>query len=131
MRGFEEAKRLAIPPAMIAHASALFTSARIDADSMALAMRKTWETSGQLLDPHTAIGLAAAQGAGLPRDVPIVTLATAHPAKFPDAVERATGQRPMLPTRIGDLFDREERLDTLPCTLEAVEAFIGERAVPA
>jgi threonine synthase len=56
--------------------------------------------------------------------VPIVTLATAHPAKFPDAVERATGQRPALPQRIGDLFEREERYDDcLPANLDAIEGY--------
>jgi threonine synthase len=60
-----------------------------------------------------------------------VTLATAHPAKFPDAVERATGQRPALPPRIGDLFEREERYDVLPATLDAIEGFVAERAVEA
>jgi len=58
-----------------------------------------------------------------------VTLATAHPAKFGDAVERATGMRPGLPARVGDLFDREERYATLPGTFEAVTAYIAERAV--
>jgi threonine synthase len=61
--------------------------------------------------------------------VPIVTLATAHAAKFPDAVERATGQRPALPARVGDLFDREERCDRLPATFEGVTNYIAERAV--
>jgi threonine synthase len=60
-----------------------------------------------------------------------VTLATAHPAKFPDAVERATGQRPALPARIAGLFDREERFDTLPATKEAVAAYVAERATAA
>jgi threonine synthase len=60
-----------------------------------------------------------------------VTLATAHPAKFPDAVERATGVRPALPPRIGDLFEREERYDVLPGTLDAIEGYIAERAVEA
>jgi threonine synthase len=98
---------------------------------MSMAMRRAVESSGMLIDPHTAIGLAAAQAADLPADVPIVTLATAHPAKFPDAVERATGQRPVLPQRIGDLFEREERYDVLPATLEAIEGFVAERAVAA
>jgi len=80
------------------------------------------------LDPHTAIGLAAAHAADLPHEVAIVTLATAHPAKFPDAVERATGMRPLLPRRVGDLFDREERYDLLPNDLAAVQAYIAERA---
>ncbi|MDO6415659.1 threonine synthase [Sphingomonas sp. BIUV-7] len=130
MHGFEQSKRLAIPQAMVGEAAGLFASARIDPDGMALAMRKAWQTSGQLLDPHTAIGLAAAHAADLPADVPVVTLATAHPAKFRDAVERGTGQRPILPLRIGDLFDREERFDTVPATLDSVETYIAERAVP-
>jgi threonine synthase len=130
MQGFEETKRLAIAPAMRGEAAELFASARIDADGMALAMRKAWQTSCELLDPHTAIGLAAAHAAGLPADVPVVTLATAHPAKFRDAVERGTGQRPILPARIGDLFDREERYATLPAALDPIEAYIAERAVP-
>lgn len=61
-------------------------------------------------------------------EIPVVTLATAHPAKFRDAVERATGQRPMLPRRVSGLFEREERYETLPGELQAVEAYIAERA---
>ena len=83
-----------------------------------------------LIDPHTAIGLAAARAADLPADVPVVTLATAHPAKFRDAVERATGQRPLLPPRIAGLFERAERFATLPADLAAIEAYIAERAIP-
>jgi len=60
--------------------------------------------------------------------MPVVTLATAHPAKFRDAVERATGVRPTLPSRVGDLFQREERYAVLPATLDAVAAYVGEHA---
>ena len=129
MQGFESSRTLAIPQAMRDSAAGLFTSARIDPDGMALAMRRAWQECCELVDPHTAIGLAAAHGAELAPDVPVVTLATAHPAKFRDAVERGTGQRPPLPTRIGDLFDREERYDVLPASLDAIEGFIAERAV--
>jgi threonine synthase len=111
-------------------ASGLFASARIDADEMALAMRWACEGSGQVLDPHTAIGLAAARAADLPADIPVVTLATAHPAKFRDAVERATGVRPSLPSRVGALFEREERYDVLPAELGAITAYIADRATP-
>jgi threonine synthase len=131
MSGFESTRALSIPSAMRAEAAGLFASARVDPDTMALTMRATWEGSGELIDPHTAIGLAAAHASDLPADVPIVTLATAHPAKFPDAVERATGHRPHLPSRVGDLFERSERYDTLPGDLATVQAFIAERAVPA
>lgn len=132
MRGFEATRAMRLTNAQLAGAGALFASDRVDLDDMALAMRRTYEQSGQVLDPHTAIGLAAArrigEGADLPADVPVVTLATAHPAKFRDAVERATGQRPSLPPRIGDLFEREERYATLPGTFEAVTEYIAERA---
>ncbi|SNS93104.1 L-threonine synthase [Sphingomonas laterariae] len=131
MAGFEASKTLAIPQAMRAQAADLFTSARIDADGMALAMRRAAEKSGQIIDPHTAIGLAAAHRADLGRDVPVVTLATAHAAKFRDAVERATGNRPHLPARVGNLFEREERYATLPATLDAIQGYIAERATPA
>ena len=82
----------------------------------------------QILDPHTAIGLHAARHADLPPQVPVVTLATAHPAKFRDAVERATGIRPALPNRVGDLFAREEAYTELPGTYEAVRDHILEHA---
>ena len=131
MHGFEASRALAIAPAMRAEAAGLFTSARIDADTMALAMRTASENASMLIDPHTAIGLAAARAVDLPAGVPVVTLATAHPAKFRDAVERATGQRPLLPARIAGLFEREERFDQLPADLAAIEAYVAERAVPA
>jgi len=128
MHGFEASRRMTLSPAMCDTAAELFGSARIDADEMALAMRWAFEETGQTIDPHTAIGLAAARAAGLPAEVPVVTLATAHPAKFRDAVERAIGQRPQQPTRISGLFERTERYDVLPATLSAVEDFIAERA---
>jgi threonine synthase len=128
MRDFEATKAMALPAAARAEAACLFTSARIDADAMAIAMRRAAQDMGQVIDPHTAIGLAAAQGAGIDPAVPVVTLATAHPAKFRDAVERATGQRPHLPQRIGTLFEREERFDTLPADLATIEAYVAERA---
>jgi threonine synthase len=129
MADFEMTKAMTIPGDMRASAHPLLMSARIDADEMAAAMRWAHDRAGQTIDPHSAIGLAAARAAGL--EGPIVTLATAHPAKFPDAVERATGQRPALPARIAGLFDREERFDTLPATKEAVAAYVAERATAA
>jgi threonine synthase len=129
MADFEMTKAMTIPGDMLASAHPLLMSARIDADEMAAAMRWAHDRAGQTIDPHSAIGLAAARAAGL--EGPIVTLATAHPAKFPDAVERATGQRPALPARIAGLFDREERFDTLPATKEAVAAYVADRATAA
>jgi threonine synthase len=135
MAGFEASKAMQLTNAQRANlgeggAAALFTSARADADAMTRAIRWAWESCGELLDPHTAIGLHAAREQNLDRDVPVVTLATAHPAKFPDAVERATGQRPALPARVGDLFDREERFAELPGDYAAVADHVAATAVP-
>jgi threonine synthase len=82
---------------------------------------------GQLIDPHTGVGLAAARARAEDCEGPIVTLATAHPAKFPDAVERATGIRPGLPRRVAHLFDREERYAHLPADETALKAHIRSR----
>ena len=86
------------------------------------------ENTGELVDPHSAVGIAAAAKLRGDVTVPMVTLATAHPAKFPDAVKAATGVHPELPPAMQDLFTRDERLATLPNDLAAVEAFIRERA---
>jgi threonine synthase len=111
-------------------AAALFTSARTDPSEMAQAIRWGWEECGEMIDPHTACGLHAARAAGIEASIPVVTLATAHAAKFPDAVERATGQRPGLPTRVGDLFEREERCTELPGDYAAIADYVAACAVP-
>ena len=72
---------------------------------------------GCCVDPHTAVGIGAARACRRDPDVPMVCLATAHPAKFPDAVEQATGIRPPLPERLADLLERAERYDVLPADL--------------
>jgi threonine synthase len=131
MRGFEADKAMRLTNAQRGGMANLFTSARAEPADMNAAMRWAREAACQTIDPHTAVGLHAARQADIPRDVPIVTLATAHPAKFPDAVERATGQRPQLPARIGDLFAREEHYDELPSDYAAVRAYVAERATPA
>ncbi len=126
MAGFEAERRMTLSETQRAAIAPLFTSARVDADTMAETMRWAREVCGETLDPHTAIALAAARRDDGDAAVPMVTLATAHPAKFPDTVERATGVRPPLPTRVGSLFDREERCVTLPNDYAAVRDFVLE-----
>jgi threonine synthase len=87
---------------------------RVDDVATTEIIARTYETTGVLVDPHTAVGLGAAVACRRDADIPLVTMATAHPAKFPDAVEAATGVRPALPDRLADLFERPERYDTLP-----------------
>jgi threonine synthase len=76
-----------------------------------------------LIDPHTAVGVAVARES-IERGVPMVTMATAHPAKFPDAVQKATGVRPQLPEHLADLMSRPERTKVLPNDLSTIESYI-------
>jgi len=124
MGEFDQKRAMTIPADMLAGARDLFSSASIDGDAMALALRWAQERGGQVIDPHSAVGLAAARAQDIDADIPVVTLATAHPAKFREAVERATGVRPPLPARLGNLFEREERYTKLPGDYDAVKAFI-------
>lgn len=102
--------------------AALFDGARTDEAQTAATMAEVYKSSGMLIDPHTAVAVHAARR----RTGPTIVLSTAHPAKFPEAVEAATGVRPALPTRVGDLFARPERITHLPADIEAVKAFVKE-----
>ena len=131
MKSFEACKALQLTNAQREAMAGLFTSTRVDPDGMIAAQRWAFEACGEVLDPHTAIALQAArEEQGLPAEVPVVTLATAHPAKFGDAVESAIGQRPALPERLGDLFAREERYDRLPSDYDSVRDYVTARATP-
>jgi threonine synthase len=130
MHGFESSKAMRLTNAQREGAARIFASDRIDArrDERGDALGLGRGGAGDRPAYRDRPGRRAP--GGLPADVPIVTLATAHPAKFADAVERATGVRPALPARVGDLFDRQERYDVLPGTLDAVRDYIAERAKP-
>ncbi|GAA4053205.1 threonine synthase [Parerythrobacter jejuensis] len=129
MRAFEVSKAMRLTNAQREGASGLFTSVRADQDAMAHTMRRAFQYCGEVIDPHTAIGLHAAHEVDLSPDIPVVTLATAHPAKFRDAVERATGTRPALPARVGDLFAREEHFTELEGDYDQLVDFITTNAV--
>ncbi len=99
-----------------------FRAAKFDDDQTIAEIRRVHADTGMLIDPHTAAGTAAARA--MAGEQPVITLSTAHPAKFPDAVERATGVRPALPDHLADLFDRPERTHQLPNDLAQVQAFV-------
>jgi threonine synthase len=105
----------------------VFRAGRASEKDVAKTIAKTLETTGYLLDPHTAIGVFVANKHET-SSVPMVTLATAHPAKFPAAVKSASGIDPALPTWLADLMVREERFDILDAELKAVETFVDARA---
>ena len=111
-----------VSPAALRQARELFISCRVDEAATTATMAEVFRELGVTIDPHTAVGLRAARE--LMPDGPVVTLSTAHPAKFPDAVEKACGQRPPLPDHMADLYEREERCAVLPSNLAALQDHI-------
>ena len=112
------------PPALQSLRATFASGHCSEAETLATIARHLAAT-GEVLCPHTAVGVKVAEDhLGT---VPMITLATAHPAKFPDAVERATGLRPALPPHLADLFDRPERMARVPNDLAALQALIRDR----
>ena len=105
----------------------LFVGGSADQAEVARTIAATLRATGELIDPHTAVGLAVAARNEPEAGIPMVTLATAHPAKFPDAVVAATGVEPRLPERYADLMRRPERSLTLDNDLAVVEAAVRDR----
>jgi threonine synthase len=129
MANLAQSRAFTIAPEPLARIREEFSSAAVAEKDVAAEIRETWRQAGYMLDPHTAVGVRAAKA--LRRDnpeTPVVSLATAHPAKFPEAVERATGLRPELPPHLADLMDRPERFSRLANEQTAIERFIRERA---
>jgi threonine synthase len=104
----------------------LFSAHKVGDTETMQTITQTYARTGILIDPHSAVAVAAAQAEIAARDdgTPMIALACAHPSKFPDAVERATGIRPNLPIGLADLFERRERTMILPNELGAVTRFI-------
>jgi len=100
-----------------------FTSGRASEEETLETIRRTFEQTGELICPHTAVGVKVAEDLRDPA-TPMITLSTAHPAKFPEAVERATGQYPPLPTTMSDLYERPERVTRIANDLAAIKEFI-------
>ncbi|NKB48178.1 MAG: threonine synthase [Alphaproteobacteria bacterium] len=113
-----------------AAAGKVFSGFRTVDDDTLTTIRETHAANDILVDPHTAVGLGAVRQMAADGTQRIV-LATAHPAKFPDAVEKAAGVRPELPAHLADLFEREERCDTLANDLATVQAYVRDNAPAA
>jgi threonine synthase len=114
-----------IPQGALQTLRAGFASGRASEMETTATMARTLAATGELLCPHSAVGVKVAED--MAGEAPMVTLATAHPAKFPDAVQAATGIRPALPPRMADLLDRPERVTRMPGTLAALQALVRER----
>ena len=124
MAGLRQSGSFTVPDATRTAMARLFGAATTREDEVARTMRSTLSDSGYLLDPHTAVAMHAAGCVAHDPLVPMVVLSTAHPAKFPDAVEAITGVHPALPPRLHRLMTDPERMTPLPADAAAVAAFI-------
>ncbi len=128
MASFRETGRLPASHATWLRTRQLFSAHRLDDAGIEATIAAVWHETGELLDPHSAIAVSAMRAREVDAGVPCIALACAHPAKFPDVVERATGIRPRLPAHLADLFERKERINRVPNQFEAVKAFVAARA---
>ena len=118
-----------IPPSALARIRADFDAFRVDEPACAEEMGQIYRTSGMIIDPHTAVGVHAGRKAlAASPATPVVALATAHAAKFPDAVEAATGVRPPLPEPLADLMEGKEAIVVLPNDRRAVAEYVRQTA---
>ena len=123
---FRERKTISIDPDIRETLSNQWNGACFTDDEVKRCISEEVDNSGIVLDPHSAIGVLAARECRKDKSIPMVALATAHPAKFPDAVEDATGIRPELPAHLADLLDRPERYTQQPNDLATVQKYIEE-----
>ncbi|MFV3074724.1 threonine synthase [Niveispirillum fermenti] len=128
MAGFRETGRFEVSQGQLARVRDLFAGHRCDTAGTLAVMQDAYARSGYLVDPHSAVGVAAAHAAGLDPSVPVIVMGTAHPAKFPDAVEKATGLRPPLPRHLADLYDRPERMDILANDIQILKEYVRARS---
>jgi len=126
MTRFAEEGAMRLPKQWLDKARQVFSSHSVTQDETSATISWAQDHANMIIDPHSAVALAAAHACADQVSSPIVALATAHPAKFRDAVERATGTRPALPHFVGDIFGREERFAHLPADINAVRAYISE-----
>ncbi len=128
MDGFKQSGGYSVPAAAHAEMTKLFVGHRLDDAGTKRVIGEIYRTTGELIDPHTAVGVHAGRVAGLDPAIPRMTLATAHPAKFPAAVQAATGVYPPLPASLTDLFERKERFTVLNNDLSEVKSFVRSHA---
>ncbi|MBE9079638.1 threonine synthase [Romeria aff. gracilis LEGE 07310] len=130
MATFENTGTFSVSPEVLSALRQTFIGGRLDDVGITAVIRDTYQRTGELIDPHTAVACAPHLLQHLMAQEPgtaVVSLACAHPAKFPDAVKTATDLSPALPAFLGNLFEREERLTVLESDRAAVKAFVEER----
>jgi len=130
MNGLRQSRSIGLGEAMVPYREA-FIAERVDQHAVADCIRRVKAESGYLLDPHSACAVVAARKTltSQSRHIPHIALATAHPAKFPDAMQAITGERPALPPRLSSLMSAPERVTVLPNDLGAIQRFVEGRAL--
>ncbi|MGX1166953.1 threonine synthase [Bradyrhizobium sp. USDA 372] len=124
MEQLKQSGRFVLPDATLAAIREEFDAGRADETETAAAIRAAWREAGELVDPHTAVALAVADRDTTDTRVPSIVLSTAHPAKFPDAVEAACGQRPQLPAWLDGLMTKSEHMRVMKNDQAEVERFV-------
>ena len=127
LNDFRKTGQFKVTEDQFARARTVFAGARFDDDETKAIIKQVQDETGELIDPHSAVGVGAARENASDRDGPVVILATAHPAKFPDAVQAASGIHPALPARMADLLDRPQRCQTLANDLDQLKKHIEEQ----
>ena len=130
MDSFARSRELVIPPVVLGALRARYAVQTVSDDETLETIRDTWRSAGRLIDPHTAVALAVARRLPPIGGAPTVVLATAHPAKFPETVARATGSVPPLPPRLRQSYVGAERYTLLPNDARLLRAFLETRAAP-
>ena len=133
MDSFKQTGKLSVEDERWTEARRLFDSLAVDDEATCATIAEVYRDCGELLDPHTAIGVRAARECRRSMAVPMITLGTAHPVKFPEAVRQANVEEPQLPAHLADLFERAERCAVLPNSLTEIQQFVaahGNRGKP-
>ena len=123
MASLTQSGRFVLPAAALRSIREQFDAGRADEDEVNAAIRAAWREAGDLIDPHTAVAVAVSEHASATPNVPNIVLSTAHPAKFPDAVEAACGARPQLPAYLGSLMSKPEKITPMPNDRAELERF--------
>jgi threonine synthase len=130
LEGFRASGACALEAGALAALRQVFAGHRLDDRETVAEMARLYQATGETVDPHSAIGIATARALAGDSETPVIALGTAHPAKFPEAVELACGASPDLPARLADLFEREERCLVLPNDLSEVQDAVRARLGP-